>query len=186
MVYSRRGFECYPGNDGLKGGCIMRTVVMSVTVLLSTAFLHTLAVAGPIHDAARDGKAEQVEGLIAAGTAVDEKDGLDKTALHWAADEGHMEVSRMLVAKGADVNAKDFQDETPISYAVWEVHEDIVELLIGKGADVNQKNTVGRRVLDVAVARGLFGIAENLLRAGAKCGTNRPMSEVCDREVGQN
>jgi ankyrin repeat protein len=97
-----------------------------------------------------------------------------------------MEVSRMLVAKGADVNAKDFRDETPISYAVWEVHEDIVELLIGKGADVNQKNTDGNRLLDEAVRRGLKGITEKLLRAGAKCGTNHAYSEVCIREVGQN
>ncbi len=87
--------------------------------------------------------------------------------------------------KGADVNAKDFRDETPISYAVWEVHEDIVELLIGKGADVNQKNTDGYRVLDEAVRRGLKGIAEELLRAGAKCGTN-PYSQVCIRKFGQN
>jgi ankyrin repeat protein len=164
----------------------MRTVVMSVAVLLSTAFLHTLAVAGPIHDAARGGKVEQVERLIAAGTAVDEKDGMDKTALHWAAGEGHMEMSRMLVAKGADVNAKDFQDGTPLFYAVWEAHEESVEFLIGKGADVNQKYLDGYSMLDDAVKRGRKGIAKKLLRAGAKCGTSHSYSDACNREVGQN
>ena len=52
IVYCRSGFERYLGNYGLNGRHIMRTVVMSVAVFLSTAFLHTLAVAGPIHDAA--------------------------------------------------------------------------------------------------------------------------------------
>jgi hypothetical protein len=185
IVYCRRGFESYQGNDGLKGRHVMRTVVMGIVVLLSTALLHVPAVAGPIHDAAKAGEAEQVEGLIAAGAAVDEKDVFDKTALHFAAENGRTGVARILVAKGADVNAKDFQNSTPL-FAASQGYDEIVELLIGSGADVNQKDTVGSRPLDDAVRRGHKAIVEMLISAGAKCGTNHNYSMVCNRDVGQN
>jgi len=186
IVYCRSGFESFPGNDGLKGRHVMRTVVMGIVVLLSTALLHVPAVAGPIHDAAKAGEAEQVERLIAAGAAVDEKDGFDKTALHLAAENGRTGVARILVAKGADVNAKDFQNSTPLLWAASEGYDEIVELLIGSGADVNQKDSEGTRPLDDAVRRGRKAIVEMLISAGAKCGTNHNYSMVCNRDVGQN
>ncbi len=186
IEYCRSGFESYPGNAGLKGRRIMRTVVMGVAVLISALLFHFPTVAGPIHDAARAGKAEQVEGLIAAGAAVDEKDGFDKTALHLAAENGRTDVARILVAKGADVNAQDFQNSTPLLWAASDGYTEIVELLIRSGADVNRKDSVGSRPLDDAVRRGHEAIVEMLLSAGAKCGTNHNYSMVCNRDVGQN
>ena len=119
------------------------SAVVAALLLVSTSFLYSSALAGPIHDAAKSGDAKQVERLIAAGAEVDEKDVADKTALFWAADAGQLDVVQLLVAKGANVNAKDFFGLTVLAVAVSAEHEAIVELLIGKGADVNSMDSDG-------------------------------------------
>ena len=92
----------------------MRTILTALSTLLPIVLLHFPAVAGPIHDAAKIGDAVQVESLIAAGTPVDEKDALDKTALVWASENGHIEVAQFLVLKGADLNIGDFTGQGPL------------------------------------------------------------------------
>ena len=62
----------------------MRIVMITLSALLFAVLVHFPAAAGPIHDAAKTGDTVQVESLLAAGTAIDEIDALDKTALIWA------------------------------------------------------------------------------------------------------
>jgi ankyrin repeat protein len=158
------------------GRCIMRndawSAVVVVLLLVSTSYPYSSALAGPIHDAAKLGDAEQVERLITAGAGVDEKDIADKTALFWAAGAGQMDVVQLLVAKGANVNAKDFYGLTVVGAAALAGQEAIVELLIGKGADVNSMDSGGVTPLDDASRKGYAGIIELLKRHGAKCGTS--------------
>ena len=103
---------------------ITRNSALAATLLfVSASVVHTPVQAGPIHDAAKAGDAQQVERLIAEGVDVDEKDIADKTALLWAADAGQMDVVQVLVAKGANVNARDFSDWTPLMFAVLGHHD---------------------------------------------------------------
>ena len=84
------------------------SAVAATLFFVAASVVHAPVQAGPIHDAAKAGDAEQVERLIAAGVDVNEKDIADKTPLHWAVDAGHMSVVQVLVAKGANVDARDF------------------------------------------------------------------------------
>ena len=124
-----------------------------------------------IHEAVINRDIEAVKQHLAAGTNVDEKDGVGWTPLHYAAVEGNKEVVELLITKGADVNAKDDQSgETPLHFAAFSGHKEIVELLIAKGADVNAKDDDGKTPLDSAIRRKHSEIADLLRKHGAKTG----------------
>jgi ankyrin repeat protein len=164
----------------------MRTIGKAFTSLLLALFPLTVAVAGPIHDAAKAGDAAQVKALLDAGTPVDEKDALDKTALNWASENNHTEVVQVLVANGADVNTGDFMGQTPLYWATTLGNDGIVEILITAGADVNQQDSQGTRPLDHSVRKGHKRIDEMLRDAGAECGTNFMLSQACNTGFGQS
>lgn len=144
---------------------------MAVLLSTSTSWPPHEALAGPIHEAAKAGDAEQVEQLIAGGAEVDERDQARMTPLHWAAD-GHLDVARVLISKGADVNAADFAGGSALLVATYYGHEAIAELLISAGADVNHVNSDGETPLDHATRMGLTRTIELLEQAGAECGTH--------------
>ena len=144
-----------------RGVLLMSTITRNSALAAKLLFVfasvfHASVQAGPIHDAAKAGDAQQVERLIAGGVDVDEKDIADKTALLWAADAGHMGVVQVLVAKGANVDARDFANWTPVMFAVLGQHETILEFLISKGPDVDLADSDGITALDDAT-RGRFG-----------------------------
>ena len=174
----------------LNGGVLLMSTITRNSALaakllfVSASVFHASVQAGPIHDAAKAGDAQQVEHLIAGGVDVDEKDIADKTALLWAADAGQMDVVQVLVAKGANVNAKDLSDWTPLVFAVEGRHNSIVEFLIANGADVNVVDANGITALDDATRKQYSGTVEILKRAGAKCGTNHHYSQWCKRASG--
>jgi ankyrin repeat protein len=165
---------------------ITRNSALAATLLfVSASVVHAPVQAGPIHDAAKAGDAQQVERLIARGVDVDEKDIAERTALLWAADAGQMDVVQVLVAKGANVNAKDFSDWTPLMFAVLGQHDSILEFLIANGADVNAADADGITALDDATRRRYAGVLEILKRADAKCGTNHHYSRDC-KQAGES
>jgi ankyrin repeat protein len=169
-----------------KGESIMRTIGKAFTLLLLAIFPLTLAVAGPIHDAAKNGDTAQVKALLGAGTQVDEKDALDKTVLNWASENSHTEVVQILAANGADVNTGDFMGQTALSWATTLGNDEIVEILITAGADVNQQDSMGTRPLDHSVRKGHKRVDEMLRDAGAECGTNYNYSQACNQGFGQS
>jgi len=165
----------------------MSTIIWSSTVAATLFFVSASVVpapvqAGPIHDAAKAGDAEQVERLIISGVDVNERDAAYNTALHLSAGAGHMNVVQVLVAKGANVNVQDLSDVTPLVYSVR--HESILEFLIAKGGDVNVADSQGTTALDDATRMGYMGAVEILKRAGAKCGTNDHYSKWCKQAGG--
>lgn len=166
----------------------MRIVMIALSALLFAVLVHFPAVAGPIHDAAKTGDTAQVKSLIAAGTAIDEMDALDKTALIWASENGHSEVVRVLVDMGADVNTEDFMGQTPLYWAARAMvgNKDIVEILITAGADVNHQDSQGTRPLDLPINKRDKAIAEMLRGAGAICGTNNDISRACNTGFDQS
>ena len=116
----------------------------------------------PLHSAARFGREDLAELLVARGADVrtpDEPGG--STALHLAAQYGQVGVAKVLVARGADVNARTKFGKTPLHDAVdglggtsdLEGRVSVVQLLLAHGADVNaRENGSNRTPLDHAAA----------------------------------
>ncbi len=134
----------------------------------------------PLHTAARFGREDLAEVLIARGADVaagDEPSG--NTALHIAAQYGNVAVARGLVARGADVNARNKHGRTPLHDAVsglagtsdLDGRLEVARLLLSRGADINARGS-GRTPLDEAAgssdnrANG-ERMTELLLAAGA-------------------
>ena len=154
---------------------IVGSAVAVIWGILITMFVLSAAVAGSIHDAAKNGNIDQVKQLIAAGTNVDARDDAGHTPLQLAAGTGHTAVVQLLITEGADVNAKDMFDGTPLWDATLNGHEAAVELLVTHGANVNAKTKIENddiTPLDEATRKGHKGIIELLKRHGAKCGTS--------------
>src|SRR6266404_443330 len=57
--------------------------------------------------AAKDGRADRVEALLAKGLDADAETEYGVTALQFAADRGHLDVVRVLLAHHANVNKRD-------------------------------------------------------------------------------
>jgi ankyrin repeat protein len=140
----------------------------------------------PLHTAARFGREDLAERLIAAGADVrtpDEPGG--NTALHLAAQYGHAAVATVLVARGTDVNAATKHGRTPLHDAAFglggtsdlEGRLAVARLLISHGANVNARERgSGRTPLDNAAS--ISGnradgeqMTELLLAAGADART---------------
>ena len=162
------------------------TFKLAVLFFVSVTAICRLAIAGPIHDAAKSGDVATVEQLLASGADVNEKDAAFNTALHLASDNAHLEVIRVLIEKGADIDAGNLTDRTPLANAVWGKHADVVQILIVNGADVNKLNEVGMSPLDKAAGWGLTEITKMLKGAGARCGTSHIYSRTCKEIEAQN
>jgi ankyrin repeat protein len=123
-------------------------------ILLMGVACSSLAIAGPIHDAARKGDLKKVNALLAGDPKlVNDKDGDGNTPLHVAALHGELAVAQALVAAGADVNAKN--TEAPFlpgdlgNFLSSSNHQDPVSLLHVQGVN-SADNKNGYTPLDMA------------------------------------
>lgn len=90
----------------------------------------------PLHEAAKMGKTEEVEKLLAFGTCeVNELDQFGQTALHIASFEGHKDVVLLLIKKMASLSVQDKNGWTPLHSAASSRNLEICEILIKEGAD---------------------------------------------------
>ena len=112
---------------------IKRWKLIMVSICAIFFSLSGFALAGPLHDAAKEGDLAKVKSLIAEGSDVNVKTGTGTIPLHFAADRGHKELVELLISKGADVNATNSSNETPLGYAYYNNHKDVAELLINHG-----------------------------------------------------
>jgi len=125
----------------------------------------------PLLVAARDGNADAVAALLAAGadqTAVDHY--MAAVPAHKAAYGGHAEVIRVLAeAPGFDSikNAQGpFNGYTPLHDAVWHGHLAAAEALVNAGARTDISGLDGKTAIDLAREHGYHDIVDLLQPAG--------------------
>ena len=139
------------------------TLAMAAVMLLAGA-----ALAGEIHDAARQGDLAKVKALLDKDPKlVNERDFYQLTPLFHAVPKGHLEMCKLLIEKGADVKATDDIDATPLHNAAALGHIEICKLLLDKGADVNARDKWGVTPLHLAASNGHLPVCELLIARGA-------------------
>ena len=106
--------------------------------------------------AARAGRTEAVQLLLAAGAAVNATTGAGGTAAFVAAQEGHYGALRLLISAGANVNAPTHMGATAIFVAARNGHAECVRELIDAAANINATVRDGACALLVAVQRVLL------------------------------
>ena len=111
----------------------------------------------PLLVAARDGHAEIVEMLLAAGADADAVEPVfGAVPLHKAVYNGHADITRILVDHGVD---KDFQGATngytPLHDAIWHGHEECARVLLTAGARLDLLGHDGTTPLGLATT--IFG-----------------------------
>jgi uncharacterized protein len=77
-----------------------------LTFLVSLVFGVSVAWAGALHEAAKDGQAERVKQLLDQGAIVAEPDAAGEPALLIASLAGHADVVAVLLERGSDINVR--------------------------------------------------------------------------------
>ena len=119
-------------------------------------------------NAAKEGNASQVRGLLEAGTDPNVTNETGMTPLHmvaWYAKQNSLVITDMLLYAGADVNAKNAEGTTPLMLA-FENNLSLVDRLLTAGADVNVHGTNGKTPLMYAAKMNL-ALVNKLLSMGA-------------------
>ena len=101
----------------------------------------------PLHFAARFGREDLADPLIAGGADIEGRNELDERPLHAAAKYGHGAVVKLLLARGADVNATARSGKTALHFAAFglgtqsnvEARIRVAKQLLAAGADVNAR-----------------------------------------------
>jgi cytochrome c len=135
--------------------------------LFTFAFFHTVAVAGPLHNAARDGDVDQVKSLLAKGEDASKRNRSLGWPLHQAALNDYAEIAAMLIAAGADVNVEHKVFGTPLHAAAQKGSFGVAVLLLENGADPNSRHDDGSTPLHFAAGRGHAALIELLVVNGA-------------------
>jgi ankyrin repeat protein len=143
----------------------MVRIAISLFLFLVT---DTVALAGPLHQAARDGDVEQVGTLIDSGTDLNAQGDNGETPLILAILEGHASVASLLIDGGADIQARNKGGFTPLHAAAYANAVEIAEQLLRGGADINdQMNKARGTALSVASEEGHSGVVTVLIDHGA-------------------
>ena len=121
----------------------------------------------PLHHAAWENSADNVQILVDLGANVDAKDLHSRRPLHYAAKLGHIEVARALIKAGAGVNKKDVYGQTALHVAAKEGYAEVVRELIGNGAKIDAKDKKGQSPLHRAVWNNRTDIVQILVKLGA-------------------
>jgi ankyrin repeat protein len=115
----------------------------------------------PLMYAAKLGKKDLVEALIAAGADVNA--GGVFSVLSLAVDAENKDIVHALIAAGANVNAKNRSGISILMNAILKGNKDIVHALITAGADVTAKDNNGDSVFRRAIDRGNKEIVQMLI-----------------------
>jgi ankyrin repeat protein len=119
----------------------------------------------PLAWAARGGKNEMIEILLAKGADLEAAGGAPMVD---AAFRGHQETIQLLVDRGASVNTPDVHGRTPLMSCVRTGNVELGEFILKKGADVNHRGFRGQTALFGAAQQGQAQLVASLLTAGAR------------------
>ena len=127
----------------------------------------------PLHLAARFGREDLADALIAAGADVEAPSKRDARPLHTSAAYGHPDVVRLLLARRADVNASDRMGETALHAAAKGLGNqsniaariEVAKLLLAAGANVNARARNGFTPLRAATSDSRNATMAILLRS---------------------
>ena len=115
------------------------------------------------YNAAKFGKADTIQKLLAEGVKPDLKNSRHVSPLWISAANGHLRVVQLLLrTKIVDVNAKSIYGWPPIFLAAAEGNENIVRLLPTAGADRTLEDIDGNTPLSVAKKNGHDKVAKML------------------------
>ncbi len=123
--------------------------------------------------AAREGKVDEVERILATRIDPNTQNPNQETALLVAAQNGHTKVVQKLLEAGADVNyanqSENGHNNTALMLAAQNGHTETVQALLGaRGINVNQEDVYGCTALHHAAKQGSQETTTALLNAGAK------------------
>jgi cytochrome c len=139
--------------------------LMLFVCVFTTLIAH--AIAGPLHDAVKEGDIAKVKQLIASGENVNQNQRSLGTPLHQASLWGNSELAELLIAHGANVNADNKIFGTPLYMAARKGNSAVAAVLIAHSADVGARWTDGTTPLHAAAEGGHAGVVDLLIAHGA-------------------
>ncbi|MDI4666503.1 ankyrin repeat domain-containing protein [Xanthobacter autotrophicus] len=104
----------------------------------------------PLMKASQEGLADVVGGLIAAGAALDARNGDGNTALWLACVGNHRHIIDVLVDAGIAIDSPNDNGATSLMYAASAGRAEVVEKLLARGADPRLETQDGFSALDLA------------------------------------
>nr|XP_025856632.1 ankyrin repeat domain-containing protein 26-like isoform X3 [Vulpes vulpes] len=121
-----------------------------------------------IHKAASGGNAAKVQRILLLGiNDLNDRDKMNRTALHLACANGHVDVVTILVERKCQLNLRDDESRTALMKAVQCQEEACATILLEHGADPNLKDNKGNTALHYAAFGDNVSIAEKLLLQNA-------------------
>jgi len=119
-----------------------------------------------LHYAARFGKKDIVELLLANKADINAKNKDGRTPLHQAAERSDGNLIELLLAHKAEINARDIHGITPLMLAAAEGSWGVLEVLVNK-SDVNVTDDSGSAALHYAAGMGREEVAGLLMKYNA-------------------
>jgi ankyrin repeat protein len=134
------------------------------TCVVGTMFWTSAVLAGPLHDAAKNGDVAGTKHLLDQGANVAEPDSAGDPPLVLASLAGHADVVAVLLERGADIEVRNKGGLTALHAAAYGGNLDVVKLLVAKGAAVNDnRNFYHMTPLHAAAEEGRTDVVAFLL-----------------------
>lgn len=116
--------------------------------------------------------------LLERGADPQDRDNINRTALHLAAASKGVRTMALLLERGADANAQDDHQRTPLHAAIQ--HKcPVIDLLLEKGGNIDTRDSFGRTALLLAAHQGSRLVVRQLLERGA----DTTIPDNCGRTV---
>ncbi|WP_455273439.1 ankyrin repeat domain-containing protein [Rhizobium herbae] len=136
---------------------------LSISVL-GAMFWASVALAGPLHDASKNGDVAGAKKLLDQGADVAEPDSAGDPVLVVASLAGHADIVAVLLERGADIEVRNKGGLTALHAAAYGGNLDVVKLLVAKGAAVDDsKNFYKMTPLHAAAEEGHADVVAFLL-----------------------